>query len=874
MRLIRCYIENFGKLSKFNYEFNERLNVIEEENGWGKTTLAAFMKAMFFGMEYKMGKSITERKRYMPWNGNRFGGYLIFEMENKQYKLERFFGKRDKDDTFALYDLARNTLSEDFSSNIGEDIWKVDRDSYEKTAFITLNESDLLNDIISSKLGDIDEQEADMEASSKALQILDNLIVRIKPKRGNGGLLGEKQERAVLLKSERKECKDSLAKMEANERWISEKEQELLEINQRILAIEKEQAKFALYEKKKHYNTIMQEYDSAKKELEAVQEFFKGKILTVEEMNRLEEETNEFINQKSNANSYQLTEVNKKELEDLSNQFKQGVPKSYELDECNSILTSLSNERTKLDTYVVSSEMQNSLQTLNTKYGKLNPDSLMIESYIEDYNQVIKLESEANSIKADMEHVDKKISDKKKENIGTKVSSLFYAGILLVVAGLFIAFRFPLIGIVAAIAGIILAAIAFARKKSSIALSDSTLKALAKEREQYLNKFSHVMKKRDELAAPYTAFLKEIGDNSENIFAALARAKSEWTEYLRLKSLLHEIEQKVSVTKESADEKKATVEKFLSKYYNTSVLNDYEEALKDLRKKITRYEELERLENAYQRANEIAREKEVYLKPILLFYYDTYPDSVKRAVSKIRELLIKHKEKQTVLEKAQAMKMDFEKKHTVLDLEMVELPTDTQESLEKEKLTYMDKKEDIINVITNYKKDNDILSLKADKMEDIESSMLQCQEDIDSLQKQIDLLTLTKDCMTDAKEELAAKYMGDISASFKKYINELDSKKTDKYHIDIRLNVMLEKEGQLHDSSALSKGMKDLIQICMRMALVEAVYKDVDKPILVLDDPFVNLDNDRLSHATSLLKKIGESYQTIYFICHDSRRAV
>ena len=43
MKLIRCYIENFGKLQNFSYEFKDGLNVIKEENGFGKTTFATFI---------------------------------------------------------------------------------------------------------------------------------------------------------------------------------------------------------------------------------------------------------------------------------------------------------------------------------------------------------------------------------------------------------------------------------------------------------------------------------------------------------------------------------------------------------------------------------------------------------------------------------------------------------------------------------------------------------------------------------------------------------------------------------------------------------------------------------------------------------------
>ena len=51
MRLIELYIENFGKLSNYKYSFTQGLNVINEENGYGKSTLAAFIKSMRFGRE-------------------------------------------------------------------------------------------------------------------------------------------------------------------------------------------------------------------------------------------------------------------------------------------------------------------------------------------------------------------------------------------------------------------------------------------------------------------------------------------------------------------------------------------------------------------------------------------------------------------------------------------------------------------------------------------------------------------------------------------------------------------------------------------------------------------------------------------------------
>ena len=42
MKLISCTIENFGKLNNVTYDFSGECNTICEDNGWGKSTLAAF----------------------------------------------------------------------------------------------------------------------------------------------------------------------------------------------------------------------------------------------------------------------------------------------------------------------------------------------------------------------------------------------------------------------------------------------------------------------------------------------------------------------------------------------------------------------------------------------------------------------------------------------------------------------------------------------------------------------------------------------------------------------------------------------------------------------------------------------------------------
>ena len=47
MKLISCYITGFGRIEDYKYEFGDGLNAFLEDNGWGKSTFCAFIKAMF-----------------------------------------------------------------------------------------------------------------------------------------------------------------------------------------------------------------------------------------------------------------------------------------------------------------------------------------------------------------------------------------------------------------------------------------------------------------------------------------------------------------------------------------------------------------------------------------------------------------------------------------------------------------------------------------------------------------------------------------------------------------------------------------------------------------------------------------------------------
>ncbi len=140
MRLLECYIENFGKLSQFSYTFSPEMNTFCHENGWGKTTFAAFIKAMLYGLPSTRSKNLfeNERSRYQPWQGGRFGGWLTFEVKGKVYRVERSFGAKESQDTYLLLDNATHTPTEDYAGEVlGEALFGIDQKGFERSTYIS-----------------------------------------------------------------------------------------------------------------------------------------------------------------------------------------------------------------------------------------------------------------------------------------------------------------------------------------------------------------------------------------------------------------------------------------------------------------------------------------------------------------------------------------------------------------------------------------------------------------------------------------------------------------------------------------------------------------------------------------------------------------
>lgn len=142
MRLISCDISGFGSLNNFSVDFNENTTVFYERNGFGKSTLADFIKVMLYGMSTaKRGaKDFDDRTHYCPFGGGAFGGSLTLESGGKTYRIERQFDKKSETrDTLLFTDGQGAPLSVP-SEGIGEHFFGIDCESFVRTVYISRDE--------------------------------------------------------------------------------------------------------------------------------------------------------------------------------------------------------------------------------------------------------------------------------------------------------------------------------------------------------------------------------------------------------------------------------------------------------------------------------------------------------------------------------------------------------------------------------------------------------------------------------------------------------------------------------------------------------------------------------------------------------------
>lgn len=276
MRILRLHIENFGKLHDFNMEFQEGFHVLHAENGWGKSTLAAFIKAMFYGLPCTTRRSLREndRKHYFPWQEGAFGGSMEFLTGEKAYRAERFFGRKDREDSFVLYDLETGLACSDYSGILGEELFHVDRAAYERSSFFVQQDFAVaLNDSLNARLTHVEEDAKDMGNYEQAMLFLENQMKYYR-KTGNRGEIGKLEEQRRKIRGELSECRELEAEMKQWKLQLADQKQRVEETAKTVEKLEKRlhlaQEQKQMEKKRAQYQLLKNQAEETQKELQKI----------------------------------------------------------------------------------------------------------------------------------------------------------------------------------------------------------------------------------------------------------------------------------------------------------------------------------------------------------------------------------------------------------------------------------------------------------------------------------------------------------------------------------------------------------------------------------------------------------------------------
>lgn len=197
MKILSCYIENYGKFVKRDFGFDNDITAFNWENGAGKTTLASFIKAMFYGIPSVKAntKNFEDRQHFFPFESGKFGGSIVFEHNGAEFKIERFFDKKSSvKDELKVY--KNGSLTDELGEDIGKTIFGIDKESFEKTVFFNAEDVEIYTPAgIEAKIQNSDE-------GSATKKVLEDEIKKLQPQRGKNGLIPNQQELVRTLREE------------------------------------------------------------------------------------------------------------------------------------------------------------------------------------------------------------------------------------------------------------------------------------------------------------------------------------------------------------------------------------------------------------------------------------------------------------------------------------------------------------------------------------------------------------------------------------------------------------------------------------------------------------------------------------------------
>lgn len=978
MKLISLYIENFGGLSQYSLNFDDGLTVIQEENGFGKTTLAEFIRAMFYGFPRK-SKTLdkSKRQKYMPWNGGKCGGNLVFEFEGQRYRMERTFGATPKGDSFKLLDLATNKKSDRFSEEIGLELFQLDADSFERSTYMPQlhDAGSLTTDSIQAKLGDLVEDTGDINNFDKAVAALKAKRIGYQLYRGTGGSVAEAQSQITRLQRELDAAEGKRAALEAGREEIRQLEQTLEEKTARIETIRGEITQAsearAVAAVRKQYGDLTDRIDAAAGEMarlsacypnglpgeaeltEAERTADQSLVLAGQEvttpadqeaLDHLAQNRSRFENQipeqaqldgfrakcaeyralQTQARSVGLSDGEKAQYEKIRPIFESGALDEDKLNGFAEQNRELVKKKHTLEALSMDAGDGALLEQLERRFGAGVPSEEELQAHRQALAEAETLRQENLRLAALREPV----PQPKQANwtLPAVLAVVSVAGIAAGIVGLvkqsFLPGGLALgAGVAALVAAIFLGLrqmvsrelsgvqhgispehrrkieenetrIAAAENAAGIFvgryLSEGSLterlQELKNSREDLIalrEKRAALEEKRTLLAGEIAAAEDALRQGLRPYFGqvadfekAIVNLQLVRSQFLDLRQEKAEADAKCAELTARAQALCAEVTEFLGGYYGQVSPERLEDLLAALQREADAYVRAE-ARSAQWQERKLRHQQELsqcgtWLDAFFARWGGARSGDARRDLRQMRsdredlEALCARLEtlkgERAAFEQTHARELAAPVPEVQPDLEGLKL-RESGLAAEHTKLTWE---------LLEARQHSAALQAQVDRIPQLRDELESWQEKRTADLKKAQTLDDTVDFLQKAKDSLSLSYLEPIRSSFTAYMEKLAGERAEQILISPDLEVQMERLGEARELAYFSAGQTDTVMLCMRLALVDALFREV-KPFVILDDPFVNLDDRRTAEALALLRELAKDRQIIYLVCNSSR---
>lgn len=834
MMLLHCHIENFGKIHNQDFDFQNGITQFYEENGYGKTTLAAFLKAMFYGLpSYKTTtKAFNDRMHFYPFNGGKFGGNLTFEMGGKQYRIERFFDKKsDTADELKVFCAGR---PHDFHAEVGKAVFGLDKESFERTAFFTEADSELAStSAIGEKLNRFVEGTKDEVGFEGAVDALEKAKKNLK-KRGGGGRIDELNEELSELTREIKnleQISDSLSVHYTRRNSLQE------EISATQAKIKAAGEKNLVAEKWKHLQSLLKRKERIAEEADAIRENYAAGVPAQEELARAKQELEKVKSLREFKKNFTFADDKIEKLQEYERVFSAGAPSADKLNEIKERLDEA--QRLKIKLSASEGGKDERFLRLEQKFAGNLPDEKREREIAATVEKYRSLQQSTLPVSA---------APRKKRPLYLVLAII--AG-LLIAAGVGLLFVSLIIGGVLLGVGVIaLGVVAFLYLKSQSAATASaeSLKQAAqlKEAEDTVREF----------LVPY-------GYYSQNgvlfDFSSFIKDKEE---YLQERKKRRANLSQMGALEERYETLNGELVNFFRRYRIhdedlSSALVTLRQNVKDFASLQAQEREFEERQSASQRDIEksLASVKKLYEK----YAFKEAPslEHIEQMSADILELARLKKETATIEREAE----EYRKTNKLADMPPAEdtLVAPMTEMLHEaqRELAALERQ------ITDAEADAETLMDKRAQREATE-------EELARLKDRYEVIGAALDALKDADRNLKDKYVAPVKDAFLEIANEIEGSLGERMSMDADFRISFERGGEQRSDKYLSAGQRSVCALAFRIALIKNMY-DKERPFLVLDDPFTALDETHFLRATQALKVLAQKMQIIYFCCHKSR---